>query len=86
MLDPYSLPVRPLLRIGCAQANIHLIELEGIFFAAAIGRYDLVAIQDIISESRPFGLGQAPGPFHEAHRTESEEGGPRLKTHAFASV
>ena len=45
-----------LLRLGRAQADIHLIELEGILLAGTIRRHMLVAIQDIVYKRRSFDL------------------------------
>jgi hypothetical protein len=53
--------------------DIHLIELENILFAGTIRRYTLVAIQDIVYERWPFGLGQSPCPFDKAHRAKSKK-------------
>ena len=37
-------PIPSLRRVGRAQVDIHLIELEGIFLTGTIGRHRLVAI------------------------------------------
>ena len=58
---------------------IHLIELESVLLAGTIGRYQLVAIQDIIDKTRPRGLGQASSPFDQAHRTERKKRRPEFK-------
>jgi hypothetical protein len=45
-----------LVRLGRAQANIHLVELEGILLAGTVRRHMLVAIQNIVYERRSFDL------------------------------
>jgi len=62
-----------LLHLGRRKPDIHLVELESIFFARTIRGDSLIPIQNVVDERRPLSCRQTPGPFDAAHRARSKK-------------